>query len=152
MCGRVVLARPREVLAAMLGADAVGEELPPRWNVAPTAALYALAATRSGRRLGTMKWGLVPSWAGAPDEGPRPINARAETLVDKPMFAESLARRRCVIPVDGFYEWERLADGSRQPWFITPADGAPLLLAGLWDRWCDPKGEQPPLVTCAVVT
>jgi len=140
------------VIAELLGAQIVGEELAPRWNVAPTALIYAVAPTSSGLRLGTMKWGLVPSWAGAPNEGPRPINARAETLLAKPMFAEALGRRRCVVPVDGFYEWERLADGSRRPWYISPPGGSPLLLAGLWDRWVDPTGDAPPLVTCTIVT
>lgn len=151
MCGRVVSAQPREVLAELLGAKAVGEELPPRWNVAPAAPLYAVAGTRTGRRLGTMKWGLVPSWAASPNEGPRPINARAETLLDKAVFAEALARRRCIIPVDGFYEWERLGDGSRRPWYISSPGGAPLALAGLWDRWTG-SGDDPPLLTCTIVT
>jgi putative SOS response-associated peptidase YedK len=147
-----VSARPREVIAELLGAHVVGEELAPSWNVAPTASVYAVAETRRGRRLGTMTWGLVPSWAGAPNEGPRPINARAETLSDKPIFAEALTRRRCIIPVDGFYEWERLPDGTRRPWFIATRDGELLALAGLWDRWSDPTGERPPLITCTIVT
>jgi putative SOS response-associated peptidase YedK len=152
MCGRVVSARPRAVLAELLEAEIVGEELAPRWNVAPAAPLYAVAGTRTGRRLGRMKWGLVPSWAASPSEGPRPINARAETLLAKPMFAEALIRRRCIIPVDGFYEWERLPDGSRLPWYFSATGGPPLALAGLWDRWADPKGDAPAVVTCTIVT
>ncbi len=106
-------------------------------------------ADRSGRRLGTMSWGLVPSWSEDPTSGPRPINARAETLLDKPMFAEPFRRRRCIVPVDGFYEWRQTEQG-KEPHFISATDGNPLALAGLWDRWVGADGA--PLVTCTIVT
>ena len=150
MCGRVVSARPLALLAGELGVDeVVAAELPPRWNVAPTSDLYAVAATASGRRLGTLRWGLVPSWATTPAAVPRPINARVETILAKRHFAECLARRRCLVPVDGWYEWETLPDGRKRPHFIARADGRVLALAGLWDRW---RGSDEPLATCAVVT
>ena len=150
MCGRVVSARPLDVLAAELGVDeVVASELPPRWNVAPGTDLYAVASTSSGRRLGALRWGLVPSWAGTPTAGPRPINARAETIMAKRHFAECLARRRCLVPVDGWYEWETLPGGVKRPHFLSRPDGRVLALAGLWDRW---RRVDPPLVTCAIVT
>ena len=124
--------------------------MPPSYNVAPTELVYAIVDTSSARRLGVMQWGLVPSWAPDPDSGPRPINARAETLLDKRQFAGALERRRCLVPVDGFYEWEKLPDGRRQPYFVVAADGAPMALAGLWDRWVPPDGDA--LVTCTIVT
>ncbi len=85
-----------------------------------------------------------------PAAGPKPINARAESLLDRPAFADALVRRRCLVPVDGFYEWERLGGRARQPWFLAPADGRPLALAGLWDRWVAPDGDA--LVSVAIVT
>jgi putative SOS response-associated peptidase YedK len=151
VCGRFVSAQPVEVLAARFGVDeVVADALPPRYNVAPTAIVPAIAGTRTGRRLGTMTWGLVPSWADGPVAGPRPVNARAETLADKSLFAEALVRRRCVIPADGFYEWRSGPDGTKHPFYISGADGSLLALAGLWDRWEAP--DSPPLVSCAIVT
>ena len=148
MCGRIVVARPVDVLAEFMGAtDVVAARRLPSWNVAPGADIPAVAGTREGRRLGTMRWGLVPSWSSAPDGGPRPINARVEGLLDRPSFSEVLVRRRCLVVVDGFYEWRRPAGGPKQPYLLDPADGSgePLALAGLWDRH---GGE----VSCAVVT
>jgi putative SOS response-associated peptidase YedK len=148
MCGRIVVARPVDVLAGFFGvADVVAEPRPPSWNVAPGADVLAVAATRDGRRLGRMRWGLVPSWSTDPDGGPRPINARVEGVLDRPSFAEALVRRRCLVVVDGFYEWRRPAGAPKQPYLLDAADGSgdPLALAGLWDRH---DGE----VSCAVVT
>ncbi|MEP6856543.1 MAG: SOS response-associated peptidase [Pedococcus sp.] len=148
MCGRVVVASPLDVLAGYFGVvEVVAPDRPPSWNVAPGAELLAVAGTPSGRRMGTMRWGLVPSWSNHPSAGPRPINARVETLLDKVVFGEALARRRCLVVVDGFYEWRRPPGGAKQPYFLDAGDasGAPLALAGLWDR---NRGE----VSCAVVT
>lgn len=156
MCGRVVAARSRDLLAAELGADeVVGADLGFRWNVAPSGRLYALAGRGDGkngvsRRLGTMEWGLLPSWAADPGSGPRPINARVESLLDRPHFAGALASRRCLVPVDGFYEWGLGAGGARKPHFLAPPDGSLLTLAAVWDRWCGSGFE--PVVSCAVVT
>jgi len=99
-----------------------------------------------------MTWGLVPSWAKDPAAGPRPINARVESLVDRPHFAGALANRRCLVPVDGFYEWGPGPGGGaiRRPHFLAPADGSVLAIAGVWDRWGGPDAE--PLVSCALVT
>ncbi|MDQ3897616.1 MAG: SOS response-associated peptidase, partial [Actinomycetota bacterium] len=133
MCGRIVVARPVDVLAGYFGvSDVVAAERAPSWNVAPGADILAVAGTSSGRRLGTMRWGLVPSWSTDPDGGPRPVNARVEGLLDRPSFAEPLARRRCLVVVDGFYEWRRPAGGPKQPYLLDLADGSgdPFALAG----------------------
>lgn len=143
---------PRDYLADYFGVEAVaGPELPPTYNAAPTATLYAVAATRSGNRLGTMRWGLVPPWAQRPDRGPRPINARVETLLDKATFADALDHgRTCLVPVDGFYEWQG-GPGGKQPFLLLSAlDAAPLALAGLWSRWSGPDAE--PVTTFTIVT
>lgn len=148
MCGRIVVTRPVDVLAAFFGAgDVIAGGREPTWNVAPGAEVLVVAGTRSGRRLGTMRWGLVPSWSTDPSSGPRPTNARIEGILDKAMFADSFARRRCLVVVDGFYEWRRPPGGPKQPYLLDPADGSgdPFALAAIWDR---NAGE----VSCAVVT
>ena len=125
-------------------------DLVPNYNVAPTQDVYA-AAQHDGRRfLVTCRWGLVPSWADDPKIGARMINARAETIEDKPAYRESFQRRRCLIPADGFYEWRRTG-GSKVPHFIPSADGSPLAFAGLWSSWRNrTTGER--LRTCTIVT
>jgi len=148
MCGRIVVTRPVDVLAAYFGAsDVVAADRPPSWNVAPGAEILAVADTSTGRRLGAMRWGLVPSWYTDPDAGPRPTNARVEGIVGKALFAESLERRRCLVVVDGFYEWRRPRGGPKQPYLLDLADGSgdPFALAAIWDR---NAGQ----VSCAVVT
>ena len=148
MCGRIVVARPVDVLAAFFGAaEVVAAGRPPSWNVAPASDVLVVAGTRTGRRLGSMRWGLVPSWSTDGDGGPRPTNARVESILDKAMFTDSLARRRCLVVVDGFYEWRRPAGGPKQPYLLDRADasGHPFALAAIWDR---NAGD----VSCAVVT
>jgi putative SOS response-associated peptidase YedK len=98
-----------------------------------------------------MRWGLVPRWAKDPAVGSRLINARAETAAGKPAFRDAVARRRCLLPADGWYEWQRGGE-HKQPFFITRADGAGLALAGLWSTWRRPDDPAPPLVTCGVLT
>ncbi len=134
MCGRYVSSSPAAVLADYFEVDeVVAEPDGPSFNVAPTDPVPAVARSRDGhRRLGMMRWGLHSKAS--------MINARAETVLSKPAFGR--ARRRCIIPADGFYEWER---PSRQPWFIHRADGAPLAMAGLWAR----SGG---VTTCTIIT
>jgi putative SOS response-associated peptidase YedK len=112
---------------------------------------------RTVRSIRVMRWGLVPHWAKDPKIGSRLINARAESAASKPSFRDAVARRRCLLPADGWYEWQRgagtaLRGGRKQPFFITPADGSGLALAGLWSTWRGPDAAIPPLVTCTVLT
>ena len=148
MCGRMVSTTTRAQLVEWLGGhvEVVGGELRTSWNVAPGRDVYVVAPASTGLRLGTMRWGLVPSWSDGPASGPRPINARAESLLERAAFADAAARRRCIVPADGFYEW----DADRRPVHLSASDGSPLALAAVWDRWTGPDGD--PLVTVAVVT
>lgn len=154
MCGRYVAATPPAELAAQLGVTEVrAEDLGPRYNVAPTMPVYAVAESHGIRSLGTFRWGLVPSWAKDASIGSKLINARAESVADKPAFRNALARRRCLIPADGFYEWERQGPKRRQPFYLRARDGRPLTFAGLWEVWRDPQEPDGELVrTCTIVT
>jgi putative SOS response-associated peptidase YedK len=154
MCGRYVSTTPVGVLAERFEVEDVkAPDLGERFNVAPTDEVYAVAEGKDGtRRLGTFKWGLVPFWAKDPKVGNRMINARLETLQSK--FKRTLERRRCLIPADGFYEWQDRPKGQKkQPFFIHRKDGEPLVFAGLWEVWHDdddPDAE--PLRTCTIIT
>ena len=153
MCGRFVAASdPQGVLRFFTVDDRKADDLPPSWNVAPTDEVLAVVEHDGRRVLVAFRWGLVPSWADDPRVGARMINARAETLVDKPAYRDAVARRRCVVPADGFYEWRREPDGGRQAYFVSRADGAPMAFAGLWAVWRGPRGDEPPLRTCTIVT
>jgi putative SOS response-associated peptidase YedK len=154
MCGRFVATATPAQLADYLHVDTIRTEaLDPSWNVAPTDPVYAAAENREHQRqLGTYQWGLVPYWAKDAKGGARMINARAETLTSK--FRRTFERRRCLLPADGFYEWQKLDDGTKQPWFIQRADGAPMVFGGLWEVW-KPEGateEDEPLRTCSIIT
>lgn len=158
MCGRYTSTTPLEVLARVFGVEEVcTERLPPRYNVAPTQLVYAVA-NRAGRRaLGTLRWGLVPPGAKDPSAGSKMINARAESLADRPAYRAALARRRCLIPADAFYEWQRLRPGqggsAKRPWAVRRRDGQTMALAGLWEAWRDPAApEGEPLRTCTIIT
>lgn len=128
--------------------------LKPRWNVAPTQDIPVVRREEDGRHLVMMRWGLVPFWAEDPSIGARMINARAESVAEKPAFREAFRKRRALVPLDGFYEWT--AEGRRkQGHAIRRRDRAPFALAGLWERWAGPKGGPPlpaPLETVTVVT
>lgn len=139
MCGRFVQTTSTERLAEHFGAvDTIDDVMGPRYNVAPSTRIPAVIDAH-GRRLGLLHWGFVPSWAASPDSGPRPINARSEGAADSRLFAPSLSRRRCVVPVDAWYEWTD-EDGARQPWLLTPeptdpAAPGPVAVAALWSMW-----------------
>jgi putative SOS response-associated peptidase YedK len=124
---------------------------PPRFNVAPTDPVPAVVRHDGQLVLSTMRWGLVPFWADDPRIGARMINARAETVADRRAFAESFERRRCLLPADGFYEWQR-AGGQRLPWFVHRTDGDPMVFAGIWSSWRDPADRTSRLVTCSIIT
>ena len=151
MCGRFVQSQPASVYAEYFGVDSVvGEPLTPSFNVAPTDAIYAVAEHEAQRQLGSLRWGLLPWFAKDRKMAAGAINARVETVNEKATFRDSFERRRCLIPADGFYEWERKAKG-KLPHYIYAADGSPLALAGLWASWADPEtGER--LRTCTIIT
>lgn len=155
MCGRFVSASPPDELARYFGAEQVtGEALAPSFNVAPTRDIYVVVETGGVRRLETFHWGLIPFWAKDPKVGQRMINARADGLAAKGAYKQAFRERRCLIPVDGFYEW-RKQGGRKQPVYIARADGEPLALAGLWERW-KPKDtaedESTWVRSCTIVT
>ena len=151
MCGRFVQVEKPEFYAEHFGAEFVRTEtLTANYNVAPTEQVYAVVEHEGDRSLTSFRWGLVPFWAKDLKIGNRSINARSETAADKPMFRDSFERRRCLIPADGFYEWERKAKGEL-PHFIHAADGEPLPLAGLWSSWRDPETDER-VLTCTVLT
>lgn len=145
MCGRYSLATPTDDLVEVFQVDhsSLGDWIP-RYNIAPTQdAPVILADAEGNRRLGAMRWGLIPFWAEDPTIGNRLINARSESAAEKPAFREAWTRRRCIVPADGFYEW-RASDGGgpKTPFWIHRPDGAPLAMAGLWERWRDPEGNR----------
>ncbi|HEX7355437.1 MAG TPA: SOS response-associated peptidase [Mycobacteriales bacterium] len=158
MCGRYASARSTADLATLLGAaDETGERLvEPDYNVAPTKDVPAAVVRDDRRRLVALRWGLVPSWARDPRIGNRLINARVETVAAKPAFRAAFARRRCLLPADGYYEWKPPAEGRpsaknpKQPYYLHPADGGLLVMAGLYEIWKDAEGR--PLWTSTVIT
>ncbi len=150
MCGRFTLTTPSEVLAEVFGLDEPPELLP-RYNIAPTQPIAVVRRVPAGapRSLSMLRWGLVPAWQSEPRHGSLLINARAESLLDKPAFRDAFERRRCLIPADGFYEWKG-PSGQREAWLIRRADGRPLAFAGLWEP--PPGREAGQAGTCAIVT
>ena len=143
MCGRFAQRTPARVLARTFGVEV--PETKARYNVAPTQEVLAVRQQAAGRAAVMLKWGLVPAWAKDTSMGARLINARAETVADKPAFREALKLRRCLIPASGFYEWRR--EGThKQPYYFHLSDDRPFAFAGLWERW----GED--LETCTILT
>ncbi|WP_435974128.1 SOS response-associated peptidase [Streptomyces sp. Qhu_M48] len=178
MCGRYAASRRPEDLVDLFGIEMrePEETLAPDWNVAPTKEVWAVLerplkdaeSRRPVRQLRALRWGLVPSWAKSPEGAARMINARAETVDEKPSFKRAFAARRCILPADGYYEWVTGAgerdlevEGKRkrarkQPYFVTPADGSVFAMAGLYEFWRDPTlpDAHPSAwwVTCSVIT
>ncbi len=162
MCGRFVSAQSPDQIAEYFGASFEGTELPQNFNVAPTHDVYGVVAGAGGPKVTTFQWGLVPSWAKDTKIGSKMINARAETLREKPAFKGLFTKHRMIIPMDGFYEWQAKAtvDGekpAKQPFFIHRADGEPLAVAGLWAVWRDKDVaadnlDAPWLHSCTIIT
>jgi putative SOS response-associated peptidase YedK len=179
MCGRYAASRSPEDLATLFGVERwdTAQRLPADWNVAPTKEIYVVldrplkepgAGPEPVRQLRALRWGLVPSWAQSPASAARMINARAETVHEKPAYRRPFAARRCLVPADGYYEWmtgrqERAEEekGKRkrprkQPYFVTPADGSVMAMAGLYEFWRDPglPSDHPRAwwATCTIVT
>jgi putative SOS response-associated peptidase YedK len=154
MCGRFSSTSQLQFLLEQFRAEPLGVEgHQPSWNVAPASDILVVTASPEGaRQLRELKWGLVPRWAKDPSGASRMINLRAETVREKKGWKSTLARRRCIVPIDGFYEWQDQGKGQRkQPFYITSRDFTPLALAGLWATWRDPdSGEE--LFTCTILT
>jgi len=150
MCGRITLTSAPHLLAEKFFLDMV-PDLMPRFNIAPSQDIPAVIPNPNaeGRLVRMFRWGLVPPWSKGPDVGAKLINARSETVLEKPSFREAFARRRCLVPVDGFYEWQKRDDG-RQPFYFSSRRRTPLALAGLWERWEYPGGRR--LDSCTILT
>lgn len=150
MCGRFALTLPTDAMAQLFAATPANAMPPvPDFNICPTSQIHTVVTTGGARRLGAMRWGFLPHWYKTPSDGPLLINARAETIADKPAFRSAARSRRCLIPATGFYEWTKDDTGARLPWYISRRDGAPLVFAGVWQMW-GAEGEALP--TCAIVT
>ena len=152
MCGRYLSVSKPEQLAERFEVDEVRTEaLPERYNVAPSTDVYAIIETDGKRRLGTLRWGFAPPWNGGSKRSREPINARVESIATSRMFGPAFRERRCLLPADGFYEWQDRGDGRRkQPFHIAAADGAPFAFAGVWTVRRDQEAGQ--LFSTAIVT
>jgi putative SOS response-associated peptidase YedK len=148
MCGRYSLIAGIRELAHQFGFDGTGFDNSPRYNVAPTQPVLTVTS-REGRQAEYMRWGLIPSWAKDASIGSRMINARSETLVQKPSFRDVLRRRRCLVLADGFYEWLQGGKGKR-PMRVVLKSREPFAFAGLWDIWRAPDGES--VHSCTIIT
>ena len=134
MCGRFAFYSPSEATAALFGVTS-SIAVEPRYNIAPTQYIAAIREVENeGRELIMLRWGLVPFWAKDPAIGNRMINARAETVAEKPAYRAAFRKRRCLVLADGFYEWKKEA-GGKTPYLISLASGSPFALAGLWETW-----------------
>ncbi|UJW35226.1 SOS response-associated peptidase [Saccharothrix sp. AJ9571] len=167
MCGRYAATKnPAKLVQEFEAADETGGHAPsPDHNVAPTKKVLAVVQRHprdadgqvledepSVRTLRVMRWGLVPFWAKDPSVGNRMINTRSETAHEKPAFRKALARKRCLLPADGWFEWRRNGK-EKEPFFMTPRDESTLVMAGIWESWRDPKdADAAPLITCSVLT
>ncbi|HZA78849.1 MAG TPA: SOS response-associated peptidase [Acidimicrobiales bacterium] len=150
MCGRYASTSPPPRLAAYFDATIRETLAEPSWNTAPTDPVHAVLEADGERRLDVLRWGLVPWWSKDARGAARMINARAETLATKPAFREAFEKRRCIIPADGFYEWQRLDGKTKQPYFIRRTDGDPMAFAGVGAVWRTPDDRR--LRTCSIVT
>jgi putative SOS response-associated peptidase YedK len=150
MCGRYTVAVDPQLLADRFGVT-LPEDFAPRFNVAPTDGVLALTERSAGRELMVARWGLVPHWAKDAKAGARMINARAETLAERSAYRPLLAKNRCLVLADGFYEWRLDPDGKKRPVRYALDDGAPFGFAGLWTSWRDPESGES-LRTCTIIT
>jgi putative SOS response-associated peptidase YedK len=148
MCGRFTLRTPSKDIAPLFGLDEL-PDLPPRYNIAPSQEIAAVRRRPDGvqRELVFLRWGLIPFWAKESKTDYSTINARAETVAQKPAFRQAFQKRRCLIAADGFYEWQK-TDGGKQPFYIHRKDDQPFALAGLWERW---KGGDDQIESCTII-
>ena len=148
MCGRYTLTSAPEAIRALFR-YLEQPNFPPRFNIAPTQPIAIVRLMDGKRQFALVRWGLLPSWVKDPKAFTLLINARGESVCDKPAFRAAMKRRRCLIPADGFYEWQAVA-GRKQPFYVRAKSGAPFAFAGLWETWEGPNGEE--LETAAIVT
>ena len=150
MCGRYTAAMSWSELVDLYEITETGIPLnvAPRYNVAPTQTVPIVRSVPNGRELAMVRWGLVPSWSKGPDSRYSMINARAETVTEKPSFRTPFRRRRCLVPADGFYEWKK-ANGTKQPYRIALNDGRPFAFAGLWDSW--ESADETAIESCTII-
>ena len=150
MCGRFAFYSPTEAAAALFGVSG-SLDVEPRYNIAPTQYVASIRNDQQGEReLAMLRWGLVPFWAKDPSIGNRMINARAETVAEKPSYRNAYKHRRCIVLADGFYEWRKQGD-TKTPYFISLASDQPFALAGLWEDWTD-KDSGESLQTTTLIT
>jgi putative SOS response-associated peptidase YedK len=150
MCGRFTLTVDPEVLVERFHLSVTDAPVEPRYNIAPTQDV-AVVLNETPDRLSLLQWGLIPSWAKDPAMGAQMINARGETLAEKPAFRTAFKKRRCLVLADGFYEWRKEADGkSKTPMYVKLKTGEPFAMAGLWEVWKSPEGQT--RRTCTIVT
>ncbi|MGB0632116.1 MAG: SOS response-associated peptidase [Alphaproteobacteria bacterium] len=140
MCGRYTLSVTPEMLRTLVNVDA-SLNLQPRYNIAPTQMAPVVRPADGGRRMDMLRWGLIPSWSKDKSIASRLINARGETIAQKPSFRDAYQKRRCLVPVDGFYEWRKEGD-AKQPFRIGFKGGAPFVFAGLWESWTVPADQE----------
>lgn len=150
MCGRYSITTAPEALARLFGTVGPVPNLPARYNLAPTQDAPVVRRGRDGLRLTLVRWGLIPSWSKGPDARFAMINARADTLAAKPAYRNAFRDRRCLVPADGFYEWQ-VVPGGKQPMRIVRPDRQPFAFAGIWERW-SPGPDQPAIDSFAIVT
>lgn len=150
MCGRMTLTHPNDAMAQTFGA-APSNVLPdgPQYNICPTQDVVVVTSNDGTRHLRVMRWGFLPHWYKSATDGPLLINARSETIADKPAFRAACRARRCLILATGFYEWTKDTAGNRLPWYIAPRDQQPLVFAGIWQDW---SVDEAAFTTCAIVT
>ena len=153
MCGRFAVTLPSDAMAQLFKARPAND-LPsvPNYNICPTNTVHAIVSDEDdegSRQLVAFRWGFLPHWYKTPTDGPLLINARSETIAEKPAFRAAVRARRCLIPATGFYEWTKDPEGKRLPWYIRPKGNDVLAFAGVWQSW--DKGESP-MKTCAIVT
>lgn len=148
MCGRYTVTSAPEAIRALFGYPEQ-PNFPPRYNIAPTQPIAIVRLAEGKRQFALVRWGLLPSWVKDPKTFTLLINARGESITEKPAFRAAVKRRRCLIPADGFYEWKAMGT-HKQPYYVRAKSGAPLAFAGLWETWIGPNGEE--LETAAIVT
>lgn len=151
MCGRYTITIDAETARNVLGLAKMPDDFHPRYNVAPSQPV-AVVTNSEERRAEWMRWGLIPFWAKDATIGSRLINARSETIMEKPAFKNAFNKRRCLVLADGFYEWKKGAGpkGRSQPYLFKRADGKPFAFAGLWEFWRSPEGEE--IRSCTIIT